>query len=92
MADVMETARHHVEQEAGNFVRGKRHCLLPVGAAATIVLIAEGDLGRVGGDEPARFREGMARPNSPGENVSRNPEAVRTATSFLLRLEVDPNE
>ena len=53
MADAMEAAWQHVEQETANeLVRSKRHDPLPVGAVAAIVLVAEGDPGLVVGDEP----------------------------------------
>ena len=44
VADAMEAARQDVEQEAADeLVGGERHDLLPVGAVAAIVLVAEGD-------------------------------------------------
>ena len=42
--DAMEATRQDVEQEAADeLVGGERHDLLPIGAAATVVLVAEGD-------------------------------------------------
>ena len=42
--DAMEAARQDMEQEAADeLVGGERHDLLPVGAVAAIVLVAEGD-------------------------------------------------
>src|SRR5665213_4121738 len=54
MADAMEAAWQHVEQETANeLVRSKRHDPLPVSAVAAIFLVAEGDpAGLVVGDEP----------------------------------------
>ena len=59
--DAMEAARQDVEQEAADELVGRqRHDLLPVGAVAAIVLVAEGDAGLVEGDQAAgsRWRRG----------------------------------
>ena len=48
VADAVEALRQDVEQEAADeLVGGERHDLLPVGAGAAIVLVAEGDAGLV---------------------------------------------
>ena len=48
VADAVEAARQDVEQEAADeLVGGERHDLLPLGAVAAIILVAEGDAGLV---------------------------------------------
>src|SRR5688572_12858152 len=52
--DAMEAARQDVEQEpTDELVCSERHDLLPVGASAAIVLVAEGDAALVETDEAA---------------------------------------
>lgn len=54
----MEAARQDVEQEpTDELVGGERHDLLPVGARAAIVLVAEGDVALVETDD-ASVRDG----------------------------------
>ena len=54
MTDPMEPARQDVEQEAADkLVGAERHDLLAVGAAAAIILVAEGDALLVEPEEPA---------------------------------------
>jgi hypothetical protein len=54
MADAVEALRQRVEQEAADeLVGGKRHDLLSTGTVSTVVLVAEGDPGRIEPDEPA---------------------------------------
>lgn len=53
MADTVEPAWQDVEQEAADELAGaERHDAQPVGAVAAIVLVAEGDVLLVEGNEP----------------------------------------
>jgi hypothetical protein len=54
VTDAMEAARQDMEQEAADELVGReRHDVLPVGAVAAIVLVAEGDAALVEGDQTA---------------------------------------
>ena len=54
MADAVEPTRQDMEQEAADeLVGGKRHDALAISTVATIVLVAEGNSGFVGGDKAA---------------------------------------
>ena len=71
MADPMEPARQDVKQEAADELVGReRHDLLPVGASATKILIAERHAGVVERKQPpVRDRDpvGVARKISEAE-------------------------
>ncbi len=52
--DAVEAARQDMEQEAADkLIDGERHDLLPIGAVATVVFVAEGNAGFVRGDQSA---------------------------------------
>jgi len=54
VTDAVEALRQDVEQEAADKVAGgEGHDLLPVGAVATVVLVAEGDAGLVEAEKAA---------------------------------------
>ena len=60
VADAMEPARQNVKQEAADELVGAEcHDALPVRAIAAIILVAEGDAGRVEGEQPP-VRDGDA--------------------------------
>ena len=54
MADAMEAFWQDMQQEAPNeFRRWQRHGLVACGAGAAVIFVAEGDSGRVHGNQPA---------------------------------------
>ena len=76
MPDAMEAARQDVEQEAADELVGReRHDLLPVGAVAAIILVAEGDASLVEGDQAAvRDRDPVGVARQVGEHRLRSRE------------------
>ncbi len=70
VADAVEPLRQDVEQEAADeLVGGDRHRLLPVGAGATIILVAERDAALVEAEEAAvRDRDPVGVAGQIGEH------------------------
>lgn len=70
MADAMEAARQDMEQEAADeLVRGERHDLLSLGAAAAVILVPERDLAVLEGEEsPVRDGDAVGVSRQIGEH------------------------
>ncbi len=76
VADAMEATRQDMEQEAADeLVGGEGHDLLPIGAVATVILVAEGYPAPVEGDQPAvRYRDPVRVARQVGEHCLRSSE------------------